>query len=81
MRFWENEKGYYDTLLAENGAFKKTEELQEIFKNANVDKSKRIISHWNNGNSATVVLMALDECGYTNIKLFDGSWSEYGSNL
>ena len=69
------------TLLEKNGNLKTPEELQEIFNKAMVNKSKTVISHCNNGTSATVILFALKEWGFSNVRLFDGSWSEYGSNL
>ena len=68
-------------LLQEDGSFKPVEELQEIFNQSGIDKEKQIICHCNNGNQATVVVVALQEAGYKKVKLYDGSWSEYGSNL
>lgn len=43
------------------------------------DKSKPIVSYCRTGVSATAVYFALEELGFTNIRLYDGSWSEFGT--
>lgn len=68
-------------LLTRDGSFKSVDEIKEIFNKAGIDKHKKIVCHWNSGNQATIVTVALQEAGYTNVKLYDNSWSEYGSRL
>lgn len=68
-------------ILKEDGSFKDVEELKEIFDKSGVDKKRKLVCHCNGGNQATIVAVALQEAGYENIKLYDGSWNEYGSKL
>lgn len=68
-------------LLTKDGSFRRFEEIKEIFDKAGIDKNKKIVCHCNSGNQATIVTVALQEAGYTNVKLYDNSWSEYGSRL
>ena len=45
-----------------------------------LDKSKPTITYCWTGVSATAVYLALKEQGFTDVRLYDGSWSEFGSN-
>mmetsp|Transcript_7686 Transcript_7686/g.8767 ORF Transcript_7686/g.8767 Transcript_7686/m.8767 type:complete len:299 (+) Transcript_7686:23-919(+) len=69
------------SLLQEDGSFKSADELKEIFDKSGIDKNKKLVCHCNNGNQASIVAVALQESGYKNVKLYDGSWSEYGSKI
>lgn len=68
-------------LIKDDGTFKAIDEIKDILEKNSVDKNKNIVCHCNNGNQATLIAVALKECGYKNVKLYDGSWTEYGSNL
>ena len=62
----------------EDGTFKSNEELQEIFKSTGVDHTKPIINTCGSGVTACVLELGLGILG-TPSKVYDGSWSEYGS--
>lgn len=71
----------FSTLLEQDGTLKPVEELKEIFDSHKIDDSKQIVCYCNGGTSATLMATSLSEVGYKNVKVFDGSWSEYGSKL
>ena len=68
----------FNKLVNEDGTFKLNEELQEIFKSTGVDLSKPIINTCGSGVTACVLELGLGILG-TPSKVYDGSWSEYGS--
>lgn len=68
----------FNKLVNENGTMKSNEELQEIFKGLGVDHSKPIVNTCGSGVTACVLELGLAILG-THSKVYDGSWSEYGS--
>lgn len=68
----------WNTLLNEDMTLKDTEALKSIFSNA--DKNKEIVVYCRTGARSSVVWYALKEIlGYRNVRLYDGSWVEYGN--
>lgn len=65
--------------LVVNGELKTTDELAEIFERQGVDLNKPIIASCGSGVTACVVILALATLGTHNVKLYDGSWSEWGA--
>jgi len=65
--------------LVVNGELKTTDELAEIFERQGVDLAKPIIASCGSGVTACVVILALATLGARNVKLYDGSWSEWGA--
>ncbi|MFC0472408.1 sulfurtransferase [Halalkalibacter kiskunsagensis] len=66
--FWKN-------VLNENGLWKDNEELKENF--SEVLHSKEIIVYCGSGVSACPNVLALKKAGYSNVKLYAGSWSDW----
>jgi thiosulfate/3-mercaptopyruvate sulfurtransferase len=66
--FWK------DTQNAD-GSFKSAEELQEHF--AGLDKDREIIVYCGSGVTACPNVLALEKAGYTNVRLYAGSWSDW----
>lgn len=64
----------------EDDTFKKYSECIQIFESNGVKWNKDIVVMCKTGVSATVGYMALTFIGHQGMKLYDGSWSEYGSN-
>ena len=60
------------------------EDLQDVFKDAGVDLKRpgKIITSCGSGVTAAVITLALSEAGrpFESTALYDGSWTEYGSN-
>ena len=65
--------------LVVNGELKTTDELEAIFTRPGVNLQEPIIVSCGSGVTATVVILALTTLGANNVKLYDGSWSEWGA--
>jgi thiosulfate/3-mercaptopyruvate sulfurtransferase len=62
-----------------SGVFRSNEELAQVFSNAQVSPSERVIAYCNGGVAATTVLFGLAILGYPHLTNYDGSWNEWGS--
>ncbi|WP_312952137.1 3-mercaptopyruvate sulfurtransferase [Superficieibacter sp.] len=67
------------TDLVVNGELKTTDELSEIFARQGVDLRQPIVASCGSGVTAAVVVLALTTLGVSDVKLYDGSWSEWGA--
>ncbi|WP_439271316.1 3-mercaptopyruvate sulfurtransferase [Pseudochrobactrum sp. HB0163] len=65
--------------LVEEGAFKPLETMQVIFEAQGVLKDKPVVTSCGSGVTAAVLFLALKLIGYENVRLYDGSWTEWGS--
>ena len=74
---------FFSKVFNTDGRFKSNEELNEIFKEANINFDKEIISSCGSGVSACVLMVALELIGKDPKKIFlyDGAWSEYGKTV
>jgi thiosulfate/3-mercaptopyruvate sulfurtransferase len=64
----------------EDGTFKSEDELKEIYTSAGVDLAKETIAYCRIGERSAFSWFVLHELlGVTNVKNYDGSWTEYGS--
>jgi len=64
----------------EDGTFKSAEELKELYANAGLDTSKSTIAYCRIGERSSHTWFALRELlGLSDVKNYDGSWTEYGS--
>ncbi|NOU52684.1 sulfurtransferase [Pseudoalteromonas sp. JBTF-M23] len=72
----------YQQILNEQGLVKSTSELKALFVQLGVTDQALQFS-CGSGVTACILAMAADECGYTKLAVYDGSWSEWGqpSNL
>ena len=68
---------HYQTVL-KDGKMRTTEELHRIFEPMQLEK-KQLIFSCGSGITACILALATDVSGYTHGKLYDGSWSEWGS--
>ncbi|MBP2167895.1 thiosulfate/3-mercaptopyruvate sulfurtransferase [Erwinia toletana] len=65
--------------LVVDGQLKPAAELEAIFRRHGVDLAKPIVASCGSGVTAVVLILALTTLGVTNVKLYDGSWGEWGS--
>ncbi|MPY81817.1 MAG: sulfurtransferase [Actinophytocola sp.] len=64
----------------EDGTFKSNEQLAELYQEAGLDTSKPTIAYCRIGERSSHTWFALRELlGHTDVKNYDGSWTEYGS--
>ena len=67
----------YDHLLTNDGRFKSTDELREIFAEVGVSGDEQLITSCGSGVTASIVTFALAMLGIESL-VYDGSWSEWG---
>ena len=75
--------GGYDitvpALLGPDNRFKSAEELRALFAKAGIDDTKPVVIYCNTGALSSAYIYALQEiCGFKNIRMYDGSWQEWG---
>ena len=64
----------------DDGTFKSEDELKELYAEEEVDLSKDTIAYCRIGERSALTWFVLHELlGVTNVKNYDGSWTEYGS--
>lgn len=68
------------TELAENGRLRSESGLREIFHAKGVDIKKPVITTCGSGVTAAVLALGLEIAGAKEIRLYDGSWSEYAQH-
>jgi thiosulfate/3-mercaptopyruvate sulfurtransferase len=61
------------------GKFKSLAELKQTVEEAGIDLSKPVVTSCGSGITAAIITLALESLGHTDNKLYDGSWSEWGS--
>ncbi len=66
------------TSLIEGNKIKSKENLKELFQQSNEDKKLMIFS-CGTGITACVLALGAEISGYKNFKVYDGSWTEWGS--
>jgi thiosulfate/3-mercaptopyruvate sulfurtransferase len=64
----------------EDGTFKSDEELKELYGEAGFDEGKATIAYCRIGERSSHTWVVLHELlGHSDVKNYDGSWTEYGS--
>jgi len=69
----------FPEVINEDRTFKSPEEVRAIFEAAGVDLSKPIATTCGSGVTACTLALALYNAGVTDVAIYDGSWSEWGS--
>lgn len=65
--------------LSEKGELKDLASLRKIFDEAGIDLNKPVVTSCGSGVTAAVITLALASLGHEDNRLYDGSWSEWGS--
>lgn len=63
-----------------DNSWKRGEELRAVFDEAGVDLAKPMVTTCGSGVTAAVVLFGARLLGKENVRLYDGSWSEWGAD-
>ncbi|MEM9329728.1 MAG: 3-mercaptopyruvate sulfurtransferase [Pseudomonadota bacterium] len=64
--------------VIENGRLKSSAELKKLFESLDLKPSTPIITSCGSGVTAAILALALDAVGYDHVKVYDGSWAEWG---
>ncbi len=67
-------------LLVDNGEYKSPEQLKAIFAQQGVDITAPTVTTCGSGMTAAVVLLALVLLGNPHVRLYDGSWAQWGQD-
>jgi thiosulfate/3-mercaptopyruvate sulfurtransferase len=64
--------------LSEDGEFLPLDRLKATLEAAGLDLSKPVVTSCGSGVTAAVITLALQSLGHGDVRLYDGSWTEWG---
>jgi thiosulfate/3-mercaptopyruvate sulfurtransferase len=70
----------YTKLFNTDGTWKRGHELRGLFHEAGIDLEKPLITSCGSGVTAAAILFGARLLGKKDVTLYDGSWSEWGSD-
>ena len=70
----------FSALYNEDGTFRSREELAQLFTAAGIDRTKPFVASCGSGVTANSLIFAAHLLGNDSTRLYDGSWSEWGSD-
>lgn len=65
--------------LIENGKMRSSEQLKPLYEQL-IDKQHNVIFSCGSGVTACVLALGASLCGYKNLTVYDGSWTEWGAD-
>lgn len=71
---------FFRSLLNEDGTLKSAGELKALIANSGLDNGKPVITSCGSGMTAAILAFVLDGQGFKDIRLYDGSWVDWGSD-
>jgi len=73
---------YYKSLLGDDDSYRSPEELERIFKRVGISKGSpdEVVVYCRLSHRASLTWLALAKLlGFKNVRIYDGSWTEWGS--
>jgi thiosulfate/3-mercaptopyruvate sulfurtransferase len=70
----------YASVYREDGSFRSPEELRTLFRDAGADIGQPFIASCGSGVTANSLIFAAHLAGNDQVRLYDGSWSDWGSD-
>ena len=71
---------HYATLFSDDGTFADERRLEEIFGTLGIDPQKPVITSCGSGVTAAILALGLNLLGRGDVRVYDGSWVEWGSD-
>lgn len=68
----------FNMLMQEEGTIKPADQIAALMKDAGIDPERPVITSCGSGVTAAVLTLGLTMIGAKNLRLYDGSWSEWG---
>jgi len=65
--------------LSEGGSLLPLDRLRATLSEAGIDLSRPVVTSCGSGVTAATIALALESLGHTDTRLYDGSWTEWGS--
>ncbi len=70
----------YSSVYDADGTWKRGDELKAVFEGAGIDLAKPLIATCGSGLTASSIVFGAHLLGMENVALYDGSWSDWGSD-
>jgi thiosulfate/3-mercaptopyruvate sulfurtransferase len=69
-----------DKLDRNQGTFLSTDELERLYEQGEATRDRKIVTHCQTGIRAAHTYFTLRLLGYEEVRLYDGSWAEWGNS-
>jgi thiosulfate/3-mercaptopyruvate sulfurtransferase len=70
----------FAALYHDDGSFRSPEEMRQLFEDARIDPERPFVASCGSGVTANSLIFAARLLGNRDVRLYDGSWSEWGAD-